>query len=146
MLEHVSEELAKQVELKIEDDIRRGEQEHFEDIAIHQTEIARYRKEAGRCIIVFQSAVGYLHYITGDKGLISGSEEQKEQVKYNMELLYVQDISKTKYARQDKALGLTCPNCGAPVITLGSKYCDYCGSGIVELNLYVWQFDRYEKL
>ena len=39
----------------------------------------------------------------------------------------------------------TCPNCGAPVTNLGAKFCEYCGAGIVELNVHAWSFENIEE-
>ena len=39
-----------------------------------------------------------------------------------------------------------CPNCGAPISTLGSKVCEYCGTPIVELNIYAWTFSNIEEV
>ena len=41
--------------------------------------------------------------------------------------------------------GVTCPNCGAPITNLGAKFCEYCGAGIVELNVHVWSFENIEE-
>ena len=32
----------------------------------------------------------------------------------------------------------TCSNCGAPITSIGEKYCNYCGSGIKEIVKRVW--------
>ena len=45
----------------------------------------------------------------------------------------------------DGALGITCPNCGAPITNLGAKFCEYCGAGVVELNVHAWSFENIEE-
>ena len=40
-----------------------------------------------------------------------------------------------------EGLGLSCPHCGAPVRNLGQKFCEYCGSGVIEVNTRVWKFN-----
>ena len=44
-------------------------------------------------------------------------------------MVYVQDVAKmTDYSAS--AIGINCPNCGAPVRNLGQKFCDYCGTAV----------------
>lgn len=45
----------------------------------------------------------------------------------------------------DHGLGLNCPNCGAPISTLGHKHCEYCGSPVIEYNINVWTFSNVEE-
>lgn len=138
----VSEELLRQTRFQIEEQKRRGVRETYRQVKIHQTEIARYQKEAGLCIIRLQSAVEYYHEERPlEEG--SGGSPQKEQTRYNMELIYVQDLGKAgEYAT---AIGATCPNCGAPITRLGSKFCEYCGTGIIPIDIRVWKLHRIEK-
>lgn len=114
--------------------------EHYENIKIHRTEISNYKKTKGRCIITFQSSVESLHYITDESGRVTeGDKEYKLQTKFDTDLLYIQDrdlVDETESA----SLGLTCPNCGGPVKSLGAKVCEYCGAGIVEINIHSWEF------
>ena len=55
----VSDELLRQTEFQIQEQKRKGVREAYRQVRIHQTEIARYQKEAGLCIIRLQSAVEY---------------------------------------------------------------------------------------
>lgn len=133
-------QLLEAAELMIEDNNRSGITEHFEDIIIHNTVISDYRKENGLCLIRMQSAIGFLHYRTGDGEENAGGKEQtRTETRCNSELVYVQDLSKT--GRDVSAVGLHCPNCGAPVKNLGQKTCAYCGAALVELNMRVWSLE-----
>lgn len=134
----VSEELKKQVELRIEDQRRRGIRENYQQVKIHQTEISRYQKEAGMCIIKLQSAVEYYYEDTGQ----SQPDNRKTQTRYDMELVYIQDLTKVKDLAT--AVGVTCPNCGAPITRLGSKFCEYCGTGITPVDVRVWKLHRVQ--
>ena len=147
LLLNASPELVKQVSLQIEQNRHQGICEHFSDVKVHQTEIARYIKKNGRCIVLLQSAVGYVHTCTQNGQKQQEDSSLPQQEKYNIELHYIQDVdaSNSTYAN-DQAFGLTCPNCGAPMKQLGQKTCEYCGSGIVEINAYAWAFARYEKI
>ena len=113
-------------------------------VKIHQTEIARYRKEAGRCIVTFQSAVESYHYVADASHVVRGSDRTLEQSRYNIDLVYIQNRDLAK-GNTDGALGITCPNCGAPITNLGAKFCEYCGAGVVELNVHAWSFENIEE-
>ena len=143
ILQDPSQELKSQVENQIQQNRAAGIREVYEQITIHQTEIAGYEKKQGKCIITFQSAVGYLHYKKQGDTLISGDEKRLEQTKYNIEILYIQD---EKLAKIDNAVGTTCPHCGAPVTNLGAMYCEYCGLAVTPVNLKVWTIHRFYEV
>ena len=118
----------------------KDQREHFDNIKIHRTEISGYTKKSGRCIITMQTSVQYYHYITDNSGkVISGSKDVLFQSKYDVDLIYIQDRSLVEGDFGD-ADGLNCPNCGAPITNLGSKFCEYCGTGVVAYNIQVWNF------
>ena len=108
-------------------------------------EMLQYRKQRGRQSIVLQTAVEYFHALKENGKVIRGSEEHKEQAKYNVELVYIQDQDMIEN-QEDAGLGLNCPNCGAPLPGLGAKKCIYCDTPIVEYNLRVWNFSRVEEV
>lgn len=123
-----------------------GETEHIEKIHIHQTELAEYRKEKGRCVLVIQSSLESYHYFTGEsKEVIRGSKERKEQTRYAMNMVYIQDASLAEND-EERALAMTCPNCGAPLTSLGSKKCEYCGSPVLEWNVHAWAFSAIRQI
>ena len=145
LLVDASEELHRQISLRVAELKESGQREYFRNIAIHQTEIAHYQKEGGTCAILVQSAVGCLHYTENAAGeLVSGSRERKVQTKYNTELVYIQDAALLQDGAT--AVGVTCPNCGAPVTRLGSKFCEYCGSGLREISVRVWSINRIAEI
>ncbi|MCI8501707.1 MAG: zinc ribbon domain-containing protein [Oscillospiraceae bacterium] len=146
LLTNASAELKKQVSLEIQQDRRGGLRRQYRDVVIHRTEIARYQKGGGRCTVTLQSAVGHRRFTEQDGALASGSRDEPVQTKYNIELIYIQDVSHLNGASGDHARGLTCPNCGAPVTGLGAKVCDYCGSAVEELNAYAWEIDRFYEV
>ena len=73
-----------------------------------------------------------------------GSDRTLEQSRYNIDLVYIQNRDLAK-GNTDGALGITCPNCGAPITNLGAKFCEYCGAGVVELNVHAWSFENIEE-
>lgn len=120
--------------------------EHFDMIKIHRTEINQYRKTSGRCIITFQSALECYHYITDFSGKVTkGEKEYKYQTKYNIDMIYIQDRNLVEN-NLDHALGINCPNCGAPLTSLGAKFCEYCGSPVIELNIHAWSFCSVDEI
>lgn len=123
-----------------------GQKEFFREIKIHRTEISQYKKSAGRCIITFQSALECTHYVEDGEGrVISGSKEYKYQTRYNVDLVYIQDRNLVEDER-DLALGVNCPNCGAPLSSLGAKVCEYCGTPLIEINIHAWSFVNVSEI
>ena len=144
LLSEGTKELKEQLRLRLEMLQNQSQRESFENIHIHRTEIHQYRKQKGRQSIVLQSAVEYIHALKENGKLIGGSEERKEQAKYNVELVYIQDQDMVEN-QEDAGLALNCPNCGAPLPGLGAKKCIYCDTPIVEYNLRIWNFSRVEE-
>lgn len=138
-----SEELKKQVETVIAQNQEQKIREHYDDVQIHNTEITRYEKKQGTCVITLQSAVGYLHYKEREGRVIEGDDKLTEQTKYNIEILYIQD---EKLANLDRAVGAVCPHCGAPVTSLGAKQCEYCGLAVTPINMQVWSLHRFYEV
>lgn len=146
ILQDGNTELKQQLENHIEMLNSNGQKEHFDSVKIHRTEINQYRKAAGRCIITFQSALECFHYLTNEDGqVVSGDKVYKYQTKYNTDLIYIQDRDKIEN-ELDNALGLNCPNCGAPISSLGAKFCEYCGTAIIEINIHAWSFSHIQEI
>ena len=116
----------------------------FSQAVIHDVAIARYIKTGATVTIVFELAVGCYNYIEdSNKNVVFGDKNLKTQSVYEIALVYVQDAE--KLASRDEALGINCPNCGAPVTNLGNKHCEYCGTSIVEVNTRAWKFDSVRE-
>lgn len=146
VLKDGNQELKSQLENHIEGLRGMGRREHYENIDLHATEIHSYRKQAGRCIVTFQTSLACMHRIEEESGkLVSGSKEYKYQTKYNIDLIYVQDRNLVENELDD-ALGLNCPNCGAPISALGAKVCEYCGTPVIELNIHTWTFSHVQEI
>lgn len=116
-----------------------GQREYFQNIKIHRTEISQYRKTKGRCSVVLQSAVEYIHYVEKDGSIQKGRSDIREQSKYDVEVIYIQDRDLIENL-EDAGLAMNCPNCGAPLPMLGAKVCEYCDSPVVEFNIRTWNF------
>ena len=145
LLKEGSRELKDKLEMHIMQLKGRGEKEKYESIKLHRTEIADYKKRNGRCIITFQTSLQYYYSVTDENGiLLSGSMQNLKQTRFNTDVVYIQDRNLIEDER-DLSLGINCPNCGAPVSGLGSKACEYCGTPIVELNIYAWTFHNVSE-
>lgn len=142
-LKDASDTLKRQVENLIETDRQEGITETYERARIHQTEIARYEKKEGKCVITLQSAVEYLHFCEKEHKVISGDAKRLTQTRYNVELMYIQDAGKIS---ADKSYGMTCPSCGAPITSLGIKHCEYCGLTVTPVNRQVWSLERFYEV
>ena len=136
-----SADLRNQIALTISNNKEAGIDEVYQNITIHQTEIADYRKTAGTCIITLQTSIGFIHYQKKEDSIILGSDTALTQTRFNVELLYIQDADKV--ADKGNALSITCPSCGAPVTGVGQKVCAYCGCAITEINVHAWALNRY---
>ena len=135
--------LKDQVRLKIDEMEEKEIREEFDAIQVHQTEISRYEKDPGTCRIRVQSAVEYLHTRRTPDGK-KNIEQEKEQHRFNMELVYIQDI--TKIRSGETAVGVSCPHCGAPIAGLGDRQCPYCGGAVEPVNVRVWELHRIEEV
>lgn len=138
-----SETLHNQLITWIQENKRQQIKEQYQNVQIHNTEITRYEKKGGTCVLTLQSAVGYIHYKERDGRILEGNREHTIQTKYNIQLMYVQDA---KAANQDKSVGTTCPNCGAPIVNLGQKKCEYCGLAVTPVNIQVWSIQSFYEV
>ncbi len=102
----------------------------FASIRIHRTAIKDYTKKSGTCVVIFQSGV---QYMTGTT---------KVQARYNTHMMYVQDAAEYGYTN---GYSTECPHCGAAISDLGRKFCDYCGSEVVPINIHVWELHKIEE-
>ncbi len=144
LLQEAAPELSGQIQNRIIANRQAEVTETYRQVKIHRTEIARYEKKQGKCIITLQSAVEHYHYKEQYGKLLEGSRELLEQTKYNTELMYVQNA---KEANLDRSVGVTCPHCGAPVTMLGEdRHCEYCGSPVVPINIQVWTLHKFYEV
>lgn len=127
----------------IEDLNARNVKQIFREVVIHDVQIARYIKTGATVTILFELSVGHYSYIEDESGaVVFGEKSLKQQSVYEVGLVYVQDAEKFG---ADESLGINCPNCGAPITNLGSKFCEYCGTSIVESNERAWKFDSVRE-
>ncbi len=108
----------------------------YDNIKIHKTVINNYEKKDGIASINTESSLEY-YYI--DKKNI----KKKTQTRYKVELIYIIDASIVPKSK--KNLGLNCPNCGAPITTLGKKECPYCNTEIKDIVKRVWTINNIKE-
>lgn len=121
--------------------------EYYKNIVIHDTEITNYEKSPAVCKIVFHTSLGNINYIEDENGrVIFGSKTVKEQTIYETELVYIQDFKMVTDTNLTKALMLNCPNCGGPISNPSAKFCEYCGTGIKQKNVLVWNFNGIREV
>ena len=132
-----------QIKLKIAEDKSAGLSRHYADVEIHRTEITAYEKRAGVCVVTLQSAVGLREWAERDGAVTEGDMNKLSQRRYDMQLTYIQNERVTSGGMT--GAGLHCPNCGAPIETLGQKVCPYCHMAVSELSIRVWSFTRLSE-
>ena len=121
-----------------------AQRQHYEEPVIHDAQIARYNKNGATVTIQFNVSVGVIAYLEDESGrILNGDRNEKLQTVYEVDLVYLQDAD--KMGVYNEALGLNCPNCGAPIRNLGQKFCEYCGTGVIEVNTRVWKFNAVRE-
>lgn len=106
----------------------------LKNMKIHRTVINSYTNKNGACIIKFQSSLEYIK--------VTAKKETKVQERYNTDLIYIYDETKVN---GEYGVTLNCSNCGAPIKTLGNKYCTYCGTGVIEYTSKIWKVNNIYK-
>lgn len=143
-LKYANDELKVRLEKYLEMLNEQNIHENFDMIKIHRTEIMSYKKTPGRCVITFQIALECMHSKEREGKVLSGSREYKYQTKYNVDMVYIQNRDLVENDGE-RALGVNCPNCGAPISMIGKKYCEYCGAGVEEYNIKAWSYSSVEE-
>lgn len=109
----------------------------YDSIKIHRTIVKKYEKKDGIATIYFQTALEYM-YKKND------SNFKKIQDRFETEYIYIIDAD--KIGVKGKEIGLNCPNCGAPIKSIGNKTCQYCGSGVVDVVKYTWYLNNISNI
>ena len=139
--------IEQKVENIISNDTAAGIKKNYADVKVYTTEIKRYTKEKGLVHIKLESAVSHFVWHTREGKVVYGAQNKRKQTKYTTVLTYIQDYDQVMHSYSgDTSIVLTCPNCGAPIKNLGQKYCDYCGTGIVEISTKVWRITDIDEM
>jgi len=105
------------------------------NIKIHKTVINKYEKTNTIATLYLASSLEYFYKKNKEVG-------KKIQTRFKSEYIYIIDSEKLGNV---KSLGLNCPNCGAPIKTLGHKYCEYCNTGIVDIVKKNWIINNIKE-
>lgn len=142
---HASDNLQESIHLRIHNNQISGIKESFTSIKIHKIEISRYKKTSGTCIITLQCSIEYLYTKYQNGNLIQGSDQKLDQSKYDLQLIYIQDLEKLGSSSGNVFNSISCPNCGGNMTELGTKICAYCGSTLEEINIKAWEIDSFRE-
>ena len=148
LTETANSDLIHQLEQHLQILSNNRQKEHFKNIKTHQSAITRYSKSEGICKVTFQTSVQHYHYIVSEDNeseIISGKDNILEQARYEVDMIYIQDREVVE-KQGANFHSLNCPNCGAAIKNLGQKFCDFCGTGIVEFNIDVWTFSDVREV
>ncbi len=133
-LKNKNEKIVAYTQHKIDD--LKDKKVDIDNINIHKTLLNKYEVNGGIATITFASSLEYFYKKGSEVG-------HKIQTRFKTEFIYIIDASKLK--NNVKGLGLNCPNCGAPVKTLGHKHCEYCNSGVIEIVKKVWVINNIKE-
>lgn len=105
-----------------------GKKIKYRNFKIHKTVVSKYENRNGVATIYFGLSFEYI--------LDDGNSSVRTQDRAKIEYIYIIDVDKVDSNK--KSLGINCPNCGAPIKSLGNKTCGYCQSGIIDLIKKSW--------
>lgn len=106
------------------------ENDNYSDIKIHRTVLNKYEKNGTIASLVFQTSFEYK------------LNNKKKQSRIQTEFIYIIDSEK----QNGKAIGLNCPNCGAPIKILGDKQCEFCGALVLDIVKRVWSLNNIKEI
>ncbi len=115
----------------------------FDEINFHKHVIKEYKKDKGVLSIKIQSSIEYFYEEKNNGKVKIKRNDWKKQTSYTTEFIYV--YNPDEYEGTRTTLGVRCPNCGAPVKTLGNKICEYCSTGLEDINLKSWFISSYKE-
>lgn len=115
----------------------------YDDVRFHSHAIKQYSKQDGKATLVLSTTMGYYYSNDSDKHVKKHLEHLRKETRYTTQFVYVYDETKFKY--NQKALTISCPNCGAPLRQLGAGNCQYCGTYIKPINLKGWYMVSYKE-
>lgn len=142
---HASDNLQDTIRLRIHNNQLSNTKESYTSIQVHQMEISRYQKLGGTCIITLQCSLEYSYTKFQNDRLIKGNETKLKQTKYDIKLLYIQDLDQLDHTSNNSFNTISCPNCGGNMTEVGTNICAYCGSTLETLNIKAWEIDSFTE-
>lgn len=135
-IDNVSDSVKNYIISKI-NDLKDNDIVNYDSIKIHRTIVNKYEKKDNIATIYFQTGLEYM-YKKNDSNM------KKIQDRIETEFIYIIDTDKVNI--KAKGIGLNCPNCGAPIKSVGDKTCEYCGSGIVDIVKRTWYLNNIKNI
>lgn len=129
------------VKKEIEDMQSENVKVSYDNIVFNSFSIKNYKKEAAEAIVDIAVSLKYNYKKYKNNKLIK--EKNDYQTRYLVKFIYI--INEELFTKSKKVYGITCPNCGAAVKTLGDKNCAYCGATIKDINLKAWYMSSYKE-
>ena len=115
--------------------------EKFDNIEFNRHAIMAYNKNNGKATIKISTTLSY--YYKTNRTDKKSYEDIKKQTRYTSEFVYVYD--ERRFTKNQVTFSVLCPNCGAPLRGLESKYCEYCGNHVERINLKIWKMSSYKE-
>lgn len=129
----LSEKINSYIRSKIED--LKNNNVNYDNIKIHKTVISKYERNESVATLELASSLEYFYKKNNEIG-------KKVQTRFKCEYIYIIDSEKIGNV---KSLGLNCPNCGAPIKTLGHKHCEYCNTGVIDIVKKNWIINNIKE-
>ena len=123
--------LREKIDQQIEDMKSNNVIEKFDNIEFNRHAIMAYNKNNGKATIKISTTLGY--YYKTNRTDKKSYENIKKQTRYTSEFVYVYD--ERKFTKNQVTFSVLCPNCGAPLRGLESKFCEYCGNHVEKIYL-----------
>jgi len=133
--------LREKINQQIEDMKSNNMKEKFDNIEFNRHAIMAYNKNNGKATIKISTTLSY--YYKTNRTDKKSYEDIKKQTRYTSEFVYVYD--ERKFEKNQVTFSVLCPNCGAPLRGLKSKFCEYCGNHIEKINLKIWKMSSYKE-
>lgn len=137
-IENATDSLKSQVYDKICDNHDRKYIEHFDEIKLHRTDIADYKSNSDTATAKFEISFQCIHYFEGKDKVPENPTQFAASVTLSYGREFAEGATSLTYSHN-------CPNCGAPVYSVGGKMmkCPYCGTGVTEEVYKSWLVSAY---
>lgn len=134
-LELINDKLKEEI-----DDLKeRNVKIRYDNVVFHRHALKRYQKNDGIATVTTSSTLEYDYHDSRNKK----DSSLKTQTRYTCKFIYVYDVEKIPKNSNKQVFIINCPNCGAPLTSLESGGCVYCGSHIEEINLKTWKMSSF---
>lgn len=116
----------------------------YSNIHFHQHVIKDYQINSGAAVITIASSLEYNYEELKGNKVVKEYMKNPKQTSYITKFVYILD--ETEYDDSVDVIGIHCPNCGAPIRSIGkNKVCEYCNSGYKDINIRAWFISYYKE-